>query len=201
MLKKDLELYLAQKKSLREIAYLTDKPLGSVRYWMKKHELVPVYIKHRVWDVDKLREVAKTARTRREILVALGMRDSGSIYTVLASVAAQNFIELPEGTTRHNVPKLAPEQVLVLGASAGGQRLRRLMIEFLGVEYKCSSCELTDWLGKVITLEVDHINGNHRDNRPENLRFLCPNCHSQTDTYSKKKCLPSSAEEHWLPKP
>ena len=39
------------------------------------------------------------------------------------------------------------------------------------------------WCGKEITLELDHINGDNRDHRVQNLRLLCPNCHSQTDTW------------------
>lgn len=47
----------------------------------------------------------------------------------------------------------------------------------------CSICGISEWHGKRITLEVDHINGSPRDNSLENLRLLCPNCHSTTPTW------------------
>jgi len=52
------------------------------------------------------------------------------------------------------------------------------------LEYKCVKCGLTDsWMGSSIVLDLDHINGDNTNNSLDNLRFLCPNCHSQTDTY------------------
>ena len=58
-------------------------------------------------------------------------------------------------------------------------------LDEVGVEYKCESCGMTDeWNRKPILLEIDHINGDCFDNTKDNLRFLCPNCHSQTDTHS-----------------
>jgi Zn finger protein HypA/HybF involved in hydrogenase expression len=51
------------------------------------------------------------------------------------------------------------------------------------LEYKCAECSISSWRDKKIVLELDHINGINNDNRLENLRYLCPNCHSQTDTF------------------
>ena len=66
------------------------------------------------------------------------------------------------------------------------RRKRRLIREGL-LNNKCYICGLTKWLGKNISLQIDHINGCHTDNRLENLRLLCPNCHSQTETYCGRK--------------
>jgi transposase len=63
--------------------------------------------------------------------------------------------------------------------------LKRLKNE-RGWEHKCSVCQLTEWNAKPIPLEIDHINGVHSDNRIENIRAICPNCHAQTDNYKGK---------------
>jgi 5-methylcytosine-specific restriction endonuclease McrA len=52
--------------------------------------------------------------------------------------------------------------------------------------YCCSECKITDWNNKPLAFELDHINGINNDNRLENLRFLCLNCHSQTSTFRSK---------------
>jgi rubrerythrin len=52
--------------------------------------------------------------------------------------------------------------------------------------YNCEVCGIRDWQGKPITLQVDHTDGNAGNNNPNNLRLICPNCHSQTDTFSAR---------------
>ena len=73
--------------------------------------------------------------------------------------------------------------LLKRGQPYSGPPLARRLIEAGLVKRECTMCGLREWLGLPIPLELDHINGEHDDNRLENLRLLCPNCHATTPTY------------------
>lgn len=53
-------------------------------------------------------------------------------------------------------------------------------------DQRCEQCSLTEWLGQPAPLDLDHIDGNPKNNNFENLRILCPNCHRQTPTWGRK---------------
>ena len=53
--------------------------------------------------------------------------------------------------------------------------------------YNCEVCSISEYNKKPISLEVNHMDGNNGNHKLENLQILCPNCHSQTDTYRSKK--------------
>jgi predicted RNA-binding Zn-ribbon protein involved in translation (DUF1610 family) len=84
--------------------------------------------------------------------------------------------------------RLTPGHVLVVrppGSSRPKPCILRGALRESGVPYACEACGVAaQWNGKPIVLHVDHVNGDWLDNRKENLRFLCPNCHSQTSTFA-----------------
>lgn len=84
--------------------------------------------------------------------------------------------------------KYTLEEILVENSSYKNiAKMKERILKAGCMEYVCAICgNKGEWNGKKLVLQLDHINGNHSDHRLENLRFLCPNCHSQTETYSGK---------------
>lgn len=92
-----------------------------------------------------------------------------------------------QGRCRPRRSKISNEEVFVENSTyIGGIEIKKRLMKDFGFKWECSVCKITEWQGKPITLELEHKNGIHTDNRIENLTFLCPNCHSQTDTYRAK---------------
>lgn len=99
--------------------------------------------------------------------------------------------------TWETVTRPAIENGTFLPYRNGRISYHRYLVERDG--YKCYGCGVSEWSGKHLTLDIDHIDGNPKNDLPENLRFLCPNCHRQTDTWgSRNKQSNSSAEEHYI---
>jgi hypothetical protein len=81
-------------------------------------------------------------------------------------------------------PHLIPlEQLLVKGRRTNRSHLKKRLLDAGLKENRCERCGISAWLGKPLNAQLHHKNGDGSDNRIENIEFLCPNCHSQTDTY------------------
>lgn len=78
------------------------------------------------------------------------------------------------------------EEVLTFGYTISRSYLKKKILDNKLLEYICKFCKIDSWKEQPLSLHLDHINGNRFDNRLSNLRFLCPNCHSQTPTFAGK---------------
>ena len=79
------------------------------------------------------------------------------------------------------------ENVLVYGKMVSSHSLKKRLVKEGFLDYVCVKCGNNGvWMDEKISLHLDHINGDRLDNQIENLRILCPNCHSQTETHSGK---------------
>ena len=77
----------------------------------------------------------------------------------------------------------AAESLFAVGEKRNRFHLKRRLLESGLKHARCEECGIADWRGRALCLELHHVNGDGRDNRLENLLLLCPNCHSQTDTW------------------
>ena len=139
---------------------------------------------------EELENLFKTHSSIRSILIYLTVNPNGSgAYNTLKFHASYLGCTMPDYKVIKSTYTPKRELVDILTVNSVHQnraQLRtRLLKHGLLIE-KCYCCGIKTWMNKKISLHLDHINGINNDNSIENLRLLCPNCHSQTDTYGSK---------------
>ncbi|MEU8762131.1 HNH endonuclease signature motif containing protein [Streptomyces sp. NPDC048659] len=143
------------------------------------------------WTREVLAEAVAASTNMCEVLRRLGVEIVGGQHTHISRRIKAHGIDTSHfhAPSRRGTPwrLRTPEALLVeqTGPRARrtpGDRLRWAMTES-GIRKRCAMCGTESWRGGSIPLEVDHMDGDWRNNRIENLRFLCPNCHSTTDSY------------------
>lgn len=100
-----------------------------------------------------------------------------------------------EGKTSDETAQIPLEEILKPDIDYRSNTLKHRLIKTGQKEWKCEICGITEWQEQPITLELHHMNGNHYDNRLENLQILCPNCHSQAPGHRNKGKTNKSAAE------
>ena len=145
------------------------------------------------WTREILSEAVAASTNMYGVLRHLGLDAVGGHHSHISRRVREFGIDTSHfgraaSSSGRACPRRTPEELLTAlpeGAARRipSERLKRAMPR-LGTAEKCALCGTEPlWRGRPLALEVDHINGDWRMNQPDNLRLLCPNCHSTTDTY------------------
>ena len=138
--------------------------------------------KHNKYTKEFLEPIVKSSKTYAECLRKLGIAPVGGNYGLL-----KKNIEKFEIDTSHMLHKLifTGTEIKQLDELRKPESIKKRIVSERG--HVCESCLLYLWMGKQISLELEHIDGNRQNNARENLKLLCPNCHSMTPTWRRKK--------------
>ncbi|MDP3778928.1 MAG: HNH endonuclease signature motif containing protein [bacterium] len=147
--------------------------------------------KKRTWSEENLRLAVAKSTSLRQVLHLLGLREAGGNYTQIKKYISEYQIDSAHFTGKiwskgkkvGGKPRIPLEDILVSHSYYQSYKLKKRLFD---VKLKPAHCEECGWAKEAdgrLPLELDHINGNSRDNRLENLRVLCPNCHSLKPTH------------------
>ena len=149
--------------------------------------------RRRTWSDGQLAEAVRGCISVRAVLQRLGLHPTGANYKTMSAAFARLGLDTSHflgqahlrGGKHRWTSRLPLSTILVVDSGYTSLRtLKRRLIADGMLEPRCSECGLSEWQGSRLCLVLDHINGNPRDHRLENLRMLCPNCNSQTSTFA-----------------
>lgn len=128
-------------------------------------------------------DAVRSSKSIKEVLRKLGMANSRN-YSTIRKVINKHNLDTSHFKKPGGLKPISNEDVFKNGSTFNTYRLKERIIKQNLIPYVCAKCGLGGvWCDEQLSLQIDHINGIRNDNRLENLRFLCPNCHSQTETY------------------
>jgi hypothetical protein len=143
----------------------------------------------------KLEIIVPMVHSYRQTLAYMGLKPAGGNYKLCQNLIKINDIDISHFTGQghlrgkhHSYKTLIPlEEILVENSTYTCNHSLKIRLFKAGlIEDKCKICGITEWRGEKLSLHLDHENGKNDDHRLENLRLLCPNCHSLTKTYCGK---------------
>lgn len=139
----------------------------------------------RQYSKEQIERIVSESHSIAEALRKMGyIYTDGTCHSLFKTVCEEMGVDYSHFSKYSgNKLKRNAEDIFIENSTAAQSTLRQHYIDGNYSEYKCALCGINEWNGKPLTLRLDHINGINKDDRIENLRWVCPNCDSQLPTY------------------
>lgn len=167
-------------------------------------------MRKRSWTKEQLKDAVRVSRSLRSVLKLLGLVEAGGNYDQVKKYIKEYGLDSShftgkvwnKGMRGIGKPIRPLEKIMIRDSSYQSYMLKRRLFKS---NLKIPKCELCGWAEKSLDgrlpLELDHINGDRHDNRLENLRILCPNCHSLQLTHRGKNRNKNTKKIFYLNEP
>lgn len=165
-----------------------------------------------IWTIPRIEliEIVTKSNSISEILKHFNLENKGGNYKTLKArlkFEEIDYSQIPKNNLGRKFPQFALSlevcltNVFIENSIRSSNSVKRYLVKYNLIPYCCAKCSLVNiWNKERLCLQLDHINGINIDNRLENLRWLCPNCHSQTNTFcgrKNKKIKKSEINPNW----
>jgi len=142
------------------------------------------------WNLEQIKKAVKESINFTEVLEKIGVPRQGNNTTTLKNILNLNKIDYSHFTGRarsYKVNYVPVNEYLDNSKKIRSSKLKEKLLKEKLIKNECYICGINSWQNKPLTLQLHHIDGNSENNVLENLQLLCPNCHSQTDSYCGNK--------------
>lgn len=192
---------LLKTENMKKVSEITGIPWSTIKNWKSGRSVsnatrygmnVKDTFTNRIRNTsrEELQSIANSSTSLSDMLKKFNVDYSKPFYlNMLRGVIESLGVDLTMmSRNKRKSIELSHDEIFTSNSIFDRATIRRHVVRHNLIEYKCFECGLTgEYNGKPLSLQLDHVNGIRNDHRKENLRWLCPNCHSQQETSFGKK--------------
>lgn len=149
--------------------------------------------KNQIYELsrEEFQELLDKSSSYKEVLLYFGLEFDNNNITIIKQIIKKYNLDITK-LEKNCIKQNNVDNIFVKNHKLDNTKVKNILLNIELKTYECEICGITEWENKNIVLQLHHIDGDNTNNEIQNLQILCPNCHSQTDNYCKRKICKDS---------